>query len=202
MTPLGKYIWLIKLLQEKDGMTFEEINEKWLESRKNKEDKNIPILKRTFHNHINAIRKEYGIHIECGPGYRYFINDSEKDINPIVGRLSVLNLLNESVSDSKLGKSMFIEEYLDLFRDNIITLIMDAIKTRRKIKLDNRLFLGDYKDKKRELTVAPLQLHQICMQWYLLGLEDRLGLMRFPMYFYYGDVQITGDKYKFPTNYS
>ena len=202
MTPLGKYIWLIKLLHEKNGMTFEEINEKWLESRKNKEDKNIPILKRTFHNHINAIREEYGIHIECGPGYRYFINDSDKDINPIIGRLSVLNLLNESVSDSKLGKSMFLEEYLDLFRDNMIMLIMDAIKTRHKIKLDNQMFLGNFNNRKRELTIAPLQLHQICMQWYLLGDEDELGLMRFPLFYYYGDVLIIDETFKLPVNYS
>lgn len=202
MTPLGKKIWLIKLLQQKNGMTFEEINEKWLESRKTKEDKNIPILKRTFHNHINAIREEYGIHIECGPGYRYFINDSEKDINPIIGRLSVLNLLNESVSDSKLGKNMFLEEYLDLFRDNIIMLIMDAIKTRHKIKLDNQMFLGNFNNRKRELTIVPLQLHQICMQWYLLGDEDELGLMRFPLFYYYGDVQILNDTFKLPVNYS
>lgn len=203
MTPLAKYIWLIDLLQKSaNGLTFEEINEKWLRHRRNTEDENIPILKRTFHNHINAIREEYGIHIECGPGYRYFINDSDKDINPIIGRLSVLNLMNESVSDSKLSKSMFIEEYLDLFRDNIIMLIMDAIKTRRKIKLDRLYFLGNYKNLKRELTVAPLQLHQICMQWFLLGLEDELGLMRFPMFFYCGDVQIIGETFKFPINYS
>ena len=45
MTPVAKYIWLIKLLQKKD-MTFEEINEQWLRDRWNTEDENIPILKR------------------------------------------------------------------------------------------------------------------------------------------------------------
>lgn len=203
MAPLAKYVWLIELLQKSaNGLTFEEINEKWLRHRRNTKDENIPILKRTFHNHINAIREEYGIHIVCGSGYRYYIEEHKKDINSIVSRLSVLNLLNESVCENKLGKSMFIEEYLDLFRDNITILIMDAIKARRKIKLDNRLFLGNYNDKKCIFTVAPLQLHQICMQWFLLGIEDELGLMRFPMFFYYGDVLIMGETFKFPNNYS
>ena len=202
MTPLGKYIWLIKLLQEKDGMTFEEINEKWLEFRKNKDDKNIPILKRTFHNHINAIREEYGIHIECGPGYRYYIDDSEKDVNPIVGRLSVLNLLNESVSDSKLSKSILIDEYLDLFRDNVTMIIMDAIKTRHKIKLDHLMFSSVPKSNIRELVVIPYQLHYICSQWFLLGYTEEFGLMRFPLNFYFGDVQMTDDLYKNPSDYS
>ena len=76
MTPLMKYIWLIKLLHDSDGKTFESINKEWLKFRQNTEDKNMPIQKRTFHNHIKAIREEYGIHIECGPGYKYYISDS------------------------------------------------------------------------------------------------------------------------------
>ena len=57
-------------------MTFEEINEfSGFGIRGGTEDENIPILKRTFHNHINAIRKEYGIDIVCGPGYKYYIDN-------------------------------------------------------------------------------------------------------------------------------
>lgn len=79
MAPLAKYVWLIELLQKSaNGLTFEEINEKWLRHRRNTKDENIPILKRTFHNHINAIREEYGIHIVCGSGYRYYIEEHKK----------------------------------------------------------------------------------------------------------------------------
>ena len=76
MTPLLKHIWLIRQLQKK-SMTFEEINEKWLRDRRGTEDENIPIIKRTFHNHINAIRKEYGIDIVCGSGYKYYIDNPD-----------------------------------------------------------------------------------------------------------------------------
>ena len=202
MTPLGKYIWLIKLLQERDGMTFEEINKKWLESRKNKEDKNIPILKRTFHNHINAIREEYGIHIECGPGYRYYIADPDKDVLPKVERLSMLNMMSETVSNSKLSNSLFIEEYFDIFRGNAVLTIMDAIKAKRKVKLENFVFPHKPEDKYRVLNVAPYQLHYICSKWFLIGQTDEYGLMRIPLSYYYGTIQITGDSYKYPAGYS
>ena len=95
MTPLSKYIWLIKQLQKKD-MTFEEIDEQWLRDRKGTEDENISILKRTFFNHIKAIREEYGIHIECGRGYKYYIVEDAKEILPKIGLLSTLNTLNEA----------------------------------------------------------------------------------------------------------
>lgn len=108
MTPLLKHIWLIRQLQKK-SMTFEEINEKWLRDRRGTEDENIPIQKRTFHNHIKAIREEYGIHIECGPGYKYYISDSEKDILPKIDLLSTLSMLSETVTESRVNKSLYVE---------------------------------------------------------------------------------------------
>ena len=109
MTPLRKYIWLIKLLHDSDGKTFESINKEWLKFRQNTEDKNMPIQKRTFHNHIKAIREEYGIHIECGPGYKYYISDSEKDILPKIELLSTLSMLSETVTESRVNKSLYVE---------------------------------------------------------------------------------------------
>lgn len=198
MTPLGKYIWLIKLLQKKDGMTFDEINEKWLESRKNKEDKNIPILKRTFHNHINAIREEYGIHIVCGSGYRYYIEDSEYEVASKVERLSILNMMNETVS---VNRSLFINDYFEILRDQTVIAIMDAIKAKRKIILDFHL-LSLPEEKYRVMTVAPYQLHYFSQKWFLLGQADGLGLMRIPLFLYTGKVQITNHSYKYPVDYS
>ena len=110
MTPIGKYVWLIKLLKGTDGMTFEEINEKWLKFRRNTEDEGMSILKRTFHNHIKAIREEYGIDIACGPGYKYYIADSDKDVLPKVELLSTLNMLSEAVTNKYVNESLYVDE--------------------------------------------------------------------------------------------
>jgi hypothetical protein len=183
-------------------LTFKEINEKWLESRRNKADKNISIEKRTFHNHINAIQKEYGIHIECGSGYRYFIADSFKDVQPKVERLSILNMLSETISDSKLSNNLFIEDYFDILQKNKVMMIMDAIKTRHKIRLADFFNMKNPNDIYRVLNVAPYQLHYICSNWYVIGHTDEFGLMRIPLKYYHASFQLLDDSYKYPDNYS
>ena len=196
MTPLAKYIWLIKQLQKR-SMTFEEINGKWLNFRKNSEDANIPILKRTFHNHINAIRKEYGIHIVCGSGYRYYIDDPDYEVTPKVERLSILNMMSETVS---VNRSLFVEDNFQIFRDPDVATIMDAIKTKRKVKMNlGTLSIPD--ERFRELHVAPYQLHYMSGNWYLLGKTDEYGLMRIPLFFYLGHIQIEQTSYMLPRDY-
>lgn len=201
MTPLAKYIWLIKLLQKAD-MTFEEINSQWLRDRRNTEDENIPILKRTFHNHIKAIREEYGIHIACGRGYRYYIEDSDKDVAPKVELLSVLNMLSDTVADDKLNKSLFVEDYFDIFRNKKVIMIMDAIKTRRKVRLADFVNMKNPNDIYRVLNVAPYQLHYICSNWYVIGHTDEFGLMRIPLKYYHASPQLLEDSYNYPDDYS
>ena len=197
MTPLAKYIWLIKLLQKKD-LTFEEINEQWLWEHRNTKDKNIPIIKRTFHNHINAIRKEYGVHIVCGPGYKYHIDGPDYEVAPKVERLSILNMMNETVS---VNRSLFVEDNFQIFRDPDVVTIMDAIKAKHKVKIDfDSIHLPD--ERFHDLTVAPYQLHYMSANLYLLGEADEYGLMRIPLFFTMGSIQITKTCYKLPHDYT
>ena len=200
MTPLSRYIWLIEQLQKKD-MTFGEINEQWLRDRKGTEDENIPICKRTFHNHIKAIHEEYGIDIECGRGYKYYIDDPFNDVASKVEHLSMMNLLSETFLDSKLNKNLYFEDYYNIFRDKTIILIMNAIKTRRKVMLDyGPIDMPD--DNYRVLNVAPYQLHYMDLIWFLIGQTEEFGLMRIPLFTLCGKTQITKDFYRFPIDYS
>ena len=199
MTPLRKYIWLIKLLHDSDGKTFESINKEWLKFRQNTEDENMPIQKRTFHNHIKAIREEYGIHIECGPGYKYYISDSEKDILPKIDLLSTLSMLSETVTESRVNKSLYVEDYFDLFRNNKVAVILDAIKTRHKVKFANFKNVNA-PDQYQVLHVAPYQIHYIGDKWYVVGHTDEYGLMRIPLAYFRG-VHISDDLFKYPSKY-
>jgi len=196
MTPLSKHIWLIRQLQKKD-MTFEEIYEKWLRDRRGTEDENIPIIKRTFHNHINTIRKEYGIDIVCGSGYKYYIDNPDYVVASQIERLSILNMMNETVS---VNRSLFVEDNFQIFRDPDVATIMDAIKTKRKVKMNlETLSIPD--ERFRELHVAPYQLHYMSGNWYLLGKTDEYGLMRIPLFFYLGHIQIEQTSYMLPCDY-
>ncbi len=191
---LRKYIWLINLLQRRP-MTFSEINERYLESRENTKDKNIPYEKRTFHNHIRFLKERFGIRIVCGPGYRYYIEDIDYDK---VERLSLLNMMSETVS---VNRSLYINDYFEIFRDKAVKSIMDAIQTKRKIKLDFNLIKMP-EDRYRMLTVSPYQLHYISSKWFLIGWTDEFGLMRIPLFIHTGEVKVTSIKYILPFDYS
>ena len=75
---LRRYIWLIDTIRSADGITFEEINSRWLRSSLNEDGKVLP--KRTFHDHIDAILDEFDIEIACdrNDGYRYRIREYEE----------------------------------------------------------------------------------------------------------------------------
>lgn len=191
---LRKYIWLINLLQRKP-MTFEEINERYLESRENTKDKNIPYQKRTFHNHIRFLNERFGIRIVCGPGYRYYIEDIDYDK---VERLTLLNMMSETVS---VNRSLYINDYFEIFRDKAVISIMDAIQAKRKIMLDFNLIQMP-EDKYRMLTVSPHQLHYISSKWFLIGWTEEFGLMRIPLFFHTLEVKVTNNRYILPFDYS
>jgi hypothetical protein len=80
-------------------------------------------------------------------------------------------------------------------------MIMNAIKTKHKIKLENYLWPHKPENIYRVLSIAPYQLHNICNKWYVIGLTDEFGLMRIPLSYYYGEVRITDESYKYPVNY-
>ena len=75
----GRYIWLIDILRAHKRLTFEEMNNLWLESGVSYGvGDDLPL--RTFHNHRNAIKDIFDVYIDCDTkgGYKYYIDSPEK----------------------------------------------------------------------------------------------------------------------------
>ena len=72
----SRYIWLVDTIYRADGITFEEINEKWL---RNSMSDGLDLPLKTFHNHRNAIEEIFDISIVCDRrnGYRYYIENAD-----------------------------------------------------------------------------------------------------------------------------
>lgn len=72
----------LDLVSKYNGITFDEISNRWQESTLN--DSGEPLPKRTLHNHIEAIDQMFNMRIEYQRkgGYKYYITDT------INGRLS------------------------------------------------------------------------------------------------------------------
>ena len=54
----NRYIWLVDTIYQAHGITFEEINEKWL---RNSMSEGLDIPLKTFHNHRKAIEEIFDI---------------------------------------------------------------------------------------------------------------------------------------------
>lgn len=107
----NRYIWLVDTIyRQPEGLTFDEINEKWMRSSRSEEN---PIPLRTFHNHRAAIEELFEINIECNKStYKYFIDNAE-DLEKggvrrwLLNTFAVNNLINES---HKLKKRILFED--------------------------------------------------------------------------------------------
>lgn len=73
---LGKYVWLVETIYKAGRITFEEINQKWLDD--DMDSKEIPL--RTFHKWRIAAEDMFGLVIDCERkgGYHYYIGNASE----------------------------------------------------------------------------------------------------------------------------
>lgn len=96
----NRYIWLVDTIYRANGITFEEINDRWVRSSMSD---GIDLPLKTFHNHRRAIEDMFDINIVCDKknGYRYYIENAD-DMEGggvrswLLSTFAVNNLINES----------------------------------------------------------------------------------------------------------
>ena len=96
----NRYIWLVDTIYRANGITFEEINAKWLRNNMS-EGMELPL--KTFHNHRRAIEEMFDINIVCHRrgGYKCYIENAD-DMEKggvrawLLNTFTVNNLINES----------------------------------------------------------------------------------------------------------
>ena len=98
---INKYVWLVETIYRAGRITFEEINQKWLDEEMDER----PIPLRTFHKWRIAAEEMFNINIECKRigGYHYYIDNiddfkSGKLRNWLFSTMAVSNLLLSSQS--------------------------------------------------------------------------------------------------------
>lgn len=98
---LNKYVWLVETIYKAKRITFEEINEKWLD---NDMSQGVELALRTFHKWRIAAEEIFGLAIECERkgGYHYYIanaNELKKGNirNWLLNTVSVSNLLVDNL---------------------------------------------------------------------------------------------------------
>ena len=132
---LNKYVWLVETIYKAKRITFEEINEKWLD---NDMSEGVELALRTFHKWRIAVEEMFGLVIECERkgGYHYYIENANEIKSGslrswLLSTISVSNLLieNQNMKDRILLEDVPSgQEYLST--------IIEAMKKNNVIRIE------------------------------------------------------------------
>ncbi len=157
-----RYVWLLDLVSRYNGITFDEISNRWQESTLN--DSGEPLPKRTLHNHIEAIDQMFNMRIECQRkgGYKYHIADAANgqlsaSQKALLEHLRFSNIL----MDNKINK--YIELSSPIYR--LLNTISDAIISRQYVEFRWAEKANDGVN----IAIAPYYLKQLDNSWFLFG---------------------------------
>ena len=158
-----QYIWIINMLRAYGQLTFEQLNEKWMQDKVT--DGNA-LQRSSFNRHRDAILDMFGIIIECNKRtYKYYIDNPEVMNDGSIERWLFSTLTVHGVlTDSVAVKERIVLENVPAGLEFLDTLI-HAIKMGRKIVMTYQRFGADSYEK----MVAPYAVKLFHQRWYLLS---------------------------------
>ena len=168
----NRYIWLVDTIySSREGITFEEMNDKWLRSSLTNGD---PLVKKTFHNQRKEIESLFDVNIECDKStYRYFIDHAE-DLEKggvrrwLLNTLAVNNLINES---HKLKQRIQFEDIPS--GQQFLTTIIEAMRDGMKLKMKYHSYSMD---KPAGFDIEPYFVKVFKQRWYVIGKSDLIRI--------------------------
>lgn len=159
-----EYIWLVNTIRRSGKITFEEIQEKWLDTDMSE---GVELAKSTFHRHKDAIADIFGIYVECDRNdeYRYYIDNAhvlqeETVQNWMLSTLSVNNIVGESLAlqNRILLEPVPCNEHLQT--------IIEAMKRKVRIEVTYRRYGSDTLS---HSVFEPYCIKLFKQRWYVLG---------------------------------
>ena len=203
-----EYIWLVNTIRKAgdDGITFAEINEKWLETELSE---GVELARSTFNRHKDAIEDIFGLIIDCNRlnGYRYFISNEE-----VLSEDSIQNwMLNTLTVNNIIGEALTLQDRILLqpapVEGDYLKMVIEAMKKSVKLAVDYRKY-GD--DEPRHLTFEPYCIKLFKQRWYILGHFHRNAIADRPEVDYFGvfsfdrilNMSLTDDKFQMDPSFN
>ena len=162
---LNKYVWLVETIYKAKKISFEEINQRWVDNDLS-EGKPLPI--RTFHKWRQAIEEMFGLIIENENGgqYRYYIENADDLRNGsmrswLFNTLTVSNLMMESAS---IKDKILFEEIPD--GEQYLPAILYALKNSHVLGMTYQSYS---RDEANTFEVEPYCLKAFKQRWYLVA---------------------------------
>lgn len=192
-----RYVWLVDIIYRAGRITFEEINDKWINSGLNSFGEDFPI--KTFHNHKTAIGDMFDIDIECDKrnGYTYYIDNSD-DMNRggvrswLLNTFAVNNLINEG---HKLKHRILFEKIPS--GQQFLTPIIEAMRDGVTVEVTYQNY---WHDKSYTFEVQPYCVKIFRQRWYVIGNSAKEEIRIYSLD-RVQSLQITENKFTLPAEF-
>lgn len=162
---INKYVWLVETIYKAKRITFEELNEKWLE---NYLSEGIELALRTFHKWRIAAEEMFGLVIECERkgGYHYYIANSDelKGGNIRNWLLNTISVSNVLIDNQHMKDRILLEEIPS--GQEYLSEIIEAMKKGCCITITYQSY---WKCNKKTFDVEPYCVKLFKQRWYLVG---------------------------------
>lgn len=163
---LGKYVWLVETIYNAGQITFEEINQKWLD-----DDMDVtPIPLRTFHKWRIVAEEMFGLVIDCERkgGYHYYIGNAREVRDGglrswLLSTISVSNLLLDS---QQLKDRIILEDIPS--GQHYLPKIIEAMKSNTVITITYQSY---WREESNTFDVYPYCVKLFRQRWYLVALS-------------------------------
>ena len=194
---LNKYVWLVETIYKAKKITYEEINQSWLD---NDLSEGNPLPLRTFHKWRIAIEEMFGLIIENEQGgqYRYYIQNAHELRSGsmrswLFNTLTVSNLMLDSVS---IKDKVLFEEIPD--GEQYLPDILEALKKNLVLGMTYQSFT---RDEANSFEIEPYCLKAFKQRWYLVARSPYYNKI---MIYALDRVQwlgLTEKSFKYPKNF-
>ena len=170
----NRYIWLIDTIYQAHGITFEEINKKWL---RNSMSEGVELPLKTFHNHRKAIEDMFDINIICDRrgGYKYYIENAD-DVKSGAIRTWLLNTftVNNLINEAHHLKRRIVFEQIPSGQKFLAPLV-ESMRDNQSVILRYKSFwrLNEY-----SVEVEPYLIKIFRQRWYLLARDINRDVLR------------------------
>lgn len=163
---LGKYVWLVETIYNAGHITFEEINQKWLDDDM---DGN-PIPLRTFHKWRIAAEDMFGLVIDCERkgGYHYYISNASEIKNGSIRSwlLSTISLSNLLLDSQQLKDRIILEDIPSGL--DYLPKIIEAMKSNTVITITYQSY---WREESNTFDVHPYCVKLFKQRWYMVALS-------------------------------
>lgn len=196
---LNKYIWLVETIHHAKRITFEEINERWLDDEISE---GVELALRTFHKWRIAVEEMFGLIIECERkgGYHYYIANAEelksgRIRNWLLNTISVSNLL---IDNQHMKDRILLEEIPS--GQAYLADIIEAMKKGYSLEMTYRSY---WRETSNTFIVEPYCVKLFRQRWYVLARSPYYDKLLIYALDRIGDLKTAPDnKFKLPSSFN